>query len=329
MEAELANVEAQTISGELGLGTLPALIRRLHEERRSGILRIRRAERERRVYFKWGAVIFANSDRTEDRLDQRLAKFHGVSQEVLDLAHESQQQTRKRFGEILVELGVLDEDELIQRVEEQVREIVTFLFSMDDGSYCFESLEDPVAPDLMLDLPMREIIQDGIRSITDPIALRISVGSMTDYLHVGRELGVEPASVKNPSEAFVLSCVDGRTMIVDLLSISPMDELETLRSITALLAVGMVQARPEPLSASRPEQPSEAIADVKLTKPVVAELQSPSTPAQEPEQKPEPRDAPTPEADTSRAKPKPAAGTEARTEPASRPKAAPKATSGL
>ena len=134
MEAELANVEAQTICGDLGLGTLPAVIRQLHEERRSGILRILRGESERRVYFKWGAVIFANSDRAEDRLDQRLAKFHGVSQEVLDQAHKSQRQTRKRFGEILVELGVLDEDELLQRVEEQVREIVTFLFSIDDGS---------------------------------------------------------------------------------------------------------------------------------------------------------------------------------------------------
>ena len=78
--------------------------------------------------------MFANSDRAEDRLDQRLAKFHGVSQEVLDQAHKSQRQTRKRFDEILVELGVLDEDELLQRVEEQVREIVTFLFSIDDGS---------------------------------------------------------------------------------------------------------------------------------------------------------------------------------------------------
>ena len=215
MQAELANVEAQPICGELGLGTLPALIRQLHEERRSGILRIRRGESERRVYFKWGAVIFANSDRAQDRLDQRLAKFHGVSQDVLDQAHESQQQTCKRFGELLVELGVLDEDELLQSVEEQVREIVTFLFSMHDGSYCFESLEDPVSSDLMLDLPMREIIQDGIRSITDPIALRVSLGLMTDYLHVGREWGVEPASVKNPSEAFVLSRVDGRTMMVD------------------------------------------------------------------------------------------------------------------
>ena len=329
MEAELANVEDQTVCGELGLGTLPALIRRLHEECRSGILRIQRGDRERRVYFKWGAVIFASSDRAADRLDRRLAEFHGVSQEVLDQAHENQRQTGRRFGEILVELGVLDEDELLLRVEEQVREIVTFLFSLHDGSYCFESVEEPVAPDLMLDLPMREIIQDGICSITDPIALRIIVGSMTDYLHVGREMGVDPASVKNPSEAFVISCVDGRTTIIDLLSISPMGDLETFQTISAMLAVGLVEARPEPLSTSRPEQPSEVIADMKLKAPVVAKLPAPLTPAPEPEQKTEPRDAPLPEAVTPRIEPRPAPEPVARTQPAPRPIAVPEATPEL
>ena len=86
-----------------------------------------------------------------------------------------------------------------------------------------------------------------------------------------------------------------------------MDELETLQSISALLAVGMMEARPEPLRVSRHEQPSEVIADVKP-----------------PKQETEPRDAPTPEADTSQSKPKPPAGSEARAEPASRPKQHPK-----
>ena len=141
------------------------------------------------------------------------------------------------------------------------------MFSLDDGSYSFLSLDDPVAPDLILDLPMREIIRDGVRSITDLVALRIGVGSMTDYLHLGLELEVEPASL-NASEAFVLSCVDGRTMMVDLLSISSMDELETLQSIAALLAVGMVEARPEPLpvpSTLAPE--TEAETDAARTEP--------------------------------------------------------------
>lgn len=293
MEAEIANVVEplpDSLSGELGLGTLPALIRRLHEDRRSGILHIGRGGLERRVYFKWGEVIFANSDRTEDRLDKRLAREHGVSPDQLEQAHQTQKQSGKRFGETLVELGILDEEELLARVEEQVREIVTFLFSLDRGSYRFEQLEDPVAADLMLDLPMNGIIQDGVRSMTDPIALRIGVGSMRDYLHIGRGITSQVVSV-NPSEAFVLSRVDGSTTIVDLLSVSSMDELETLRSICALLAVGMVEAHPEPFRALdlEPEpEPDELVGEERALPDPTPELPLEPEPEPRPESRPQP-----------------------------------------
>ncbi len=64
--------EQETVQGELGLGTLPALIRKLYEERRTGTLHIRVRGSERRVHFQWGAVVFAGSDRIEDRLDRLL-----------------------------------------------------------------------------------------------------------------------------------------------------------------------------------------------------------------------------------------------------------------
>ena len=164
-------------------------------------------------------------------------------------ARQAQESSGKRFGECLIDLEVLTEDELLAAVERQVRSIVTFLFSLDRGQYRFEETEEPVEQDLALDLPMREIIVDGIRSMEDPIALQIGVGAMTDYLHAG--LTSERANV-NAAEGFVLSRVDGRTNILDILSVSPLGEVETLRSICALLAVGNVEATPEPLELPKP-----------------------------------------------------------------------------
>ena len=242
--------QPQTVQGELGLGTLPSLIRKLHEERRTGTLRIRARGAERRVHFKWGAVVFAASDRSDDRLDRRLRAEDLVAQDVLEQARGVQQSTGKRFGECLIELGAMTEAEVLAAVERQVRSIVTFLFSLDRGEYQFEETEDPIEQDLALDLPMREIIVEGIRSMEDPIALQIGVGSMTDYLHAG--LASETANV-NAAEGFVLSRVDGRTNILDLLSVSPLGEIETLKSICALLAVGIVEAKPEPLDKPEPK----------------------------------------------------------------------------
>lgn len=248
--------DPETVQGELGLGTLPALIRQLHEDRRTGTLHIRTGGSLRRVHFQWGAVVFAGSERRDDRLDQRLRREGLADRATLQAAHEAQRASGKRFGECLIEMGVLSEAELLAAVERQVRSIVTFLFSLDRGQYSFEETDDPVEQDLALDLPMREIIVDGIRSMEDPIALRIGVGSMTHYLHAG--LTSENANV-NAAEGFVLSRVDGRTNVLDILAVSPLDEVETLRSICALLAVGIVVAKPDALdtSAPRPEPPKQ------------------------------------------------------------------------
>ena len=241
--------QQETVQGELGLGTLPALIRRLHEERRTGTLHIRGCGADRQVHFQWGAVVFAGSDRIEDRLDQLLLDEGLVDAATLHEARQAQESSGKRFGESLIDLEALSEDEVLAAVERQVRSIVTFLFSLDRGQYHFEETEEPVEQDLALDLPMREIIVDGIRSMEDPIALQIGVGAMTDYLHAG--LMSESADV-NAAEGFVLSRVDGRTNILDILSVSPLGEVETLRSICVLLAVGVVEASPDPLEVHQP-----------------------------------------------------------------------------
>ena len=200
--------QREAVQGELGLGTLPALIRKLHEERRTGTLHIRARGSERRVHFQCGAVVFAGSNRTGDRLDQLLRAEGLVDSATLKEARQAQESSGKRFGECLIDLEALSEDELLAAVERQVRSIVTFLFSLDRGQYRFEETEDPVEQDLTLDLPMREIIVDGIRSMEDPIALQIGVGAMTDYLYAG---SMSESTNVNAAEGFVLSRVDGRT----------------------------------------------------------------------------------------------------------------------
>lgn len=234
--------QEESVQGELGLGTLPALVRKLHEEQRTGTLRLRAGEFERRVHFREGAVVFAGSDRTGDRLDQRLRDEGLVDVPTLQAARKNQATSNRRFGECLIELGALTEEELLAAVERQVRSIVTFLFSLDRGQYRFEAMDEPVERDLVLDLPMQGIILDGIRSMEDPVALKIGVGNMTDYLHPGSTTSY---SNINAAEGFVLSRVDGRTNVLDLLSVSPLSEIETLRSLCALLAVGILEAKPE------------------------------------------------------------------------------------
>jgi hypothetical protein len=232
----------ESLEGDLGLGTFPWLLNRLHREQSTGVLHIAADGVERTVYLKWGFVLFASSRLPADRLDQRLLTDGKVSPAILDRAYAEQKSTGKRFGECLIHLGAVTEEELQAAVDRQVRDIITFLFSLSRGRFRFEPTEEPLDSDLMLDLPMQEILLDGIRSMTDPLALRIGVGPMTDVLHLEGGKTKEDGPRLNPSEAFLLSRIDGKSTVLDLLAISPFGEVETLRSLAALLSVGIAKA---------------------------------------------------------------------------------------
>jgi len=237
-------MDPQPLEGDLGLGTLPWLLGRLSQEETTGVLHILVDGVERRVFFKWGFVLFASSGHPADRLDQRLLKEGKVSSTTLEQAYERQKSTGSRFGECLIEMGAVTEDELRAAVERQVRGVITFLFSISRGHFRFEPAEEPLDRDLMLDLPMQQILLDGIRSMTDPLALRIGVGPMTDVLRLEDRPATEDDPPLNASEAFLLSRIDGKSSVLDLLAISPLGEVETLRGLAALLSVGVATAEP-------------------------------------------------------------------------------------
>jgi hypothetical protein len=237
-------MDPEPMEGELGLGSLPWLLTRLNQDQSTGVLHVLVDGIERRVFFKWGFVLFASSGDPADRLDQRLLKAGRVSAATLERAYERQKATGSRFGECLVEMGAVTQAELHGEVERQVRDIITYLFSISRGHFRFELSEAPVDGDLMLDLPIEQILLDGIRSMTDVLALRIGVGSMTDVLRLEnrRAAGDEPQL--NASEAFLLSRIDGKSSILDVVAVSPLGEMETLRGLAALLSVGVATAEP-------------------------------------------------------------------------------------
>ncbi|HJS75376.1 MAG TPA: DUF4388 domain-containing protein [Vicinamibacteria bacterium] len=235
-------MDPEPLEGDLGLGTLPWLLARLNQEQRTGVLHVLVDGVERRVFFKWGFVLFASSSLPADRLDQRLLREGQVSEATVAKAHERLKVTEKRFGECLVEMKAITQEELHRAVERQVRDIITFLFSISRGHFRFEPSEEPIDGDLMLDLPMQRILLDGIRSMSDPLALRIGVGPMTDVLQVDSRSPTTDEPRLNTSEAFLLSRIDGKSSVLDLLAISPLGEVETLRSLAALLSVGVARA---------------------------------------------------------------------------------------
>ena len=80
--------------------------------RKTGILHVKSDSVSRRLYFRKGSIVFANSDREEDRLGEFLIERGEIDRALFELASKLMIERGQRFGRTLVELGVMTDERM-------------------------------------------------------------------------------------------------------------------------------------------------------------------------------------------------------------------------
>jgi serine/threonine protein kinase/curved DNA-binding protein CbpA len=242
------------LSGSLGDTTVAELIREVYSSRNTGILHFERDGVAKRIYFKKGSIVFANSDVNDDRLGEFLIRIGQIDRDTFDRVSGAMQKTGHRFGATLVELGVIERAKMGELVRRQVQEIIYSVFEWSQGNYAFEFLDRPVEEDIIVELSTAELILIGVRRIGSLDRVRSALGALDSVLrHTENPLLLYQKMTLTTSEGYVLSRVDDATSISEIAAISPLGEDETLRCVYALVAAGVVElaSKGAPPSASR------------------------------------------------------------------------------
>ena len=241
------------MEGTLDEIPVPEVVQNFTASGKSGVLHLSRGSTTKRIYFKDGAIVFASSDDTEERLGERLVRAGALKRSELDLACRVLASSHLRLGATLVEMGYLSTDELDRRVKEQITSIVHSLFPWESGVFRTEICDRSVPPDLeRSDLSTAWILMEGVRRIEDFATIRRGLGDLEGPL----SHAVDPTKLQSdldltPAEGFVLSRVDGATSTGEIAKLSPLGEEETLRCVYALVTAGVLEVR----GATRPALP--------------------------------------------------------------------------
>jgi curved DNA-binding protein CbpA len=247
------------MEGTLDKLSVPEIFRVLHARRESGILHLFRESTTKRVYFKDGAIVFASSSASDERLGQRLLQDGALTQSDLDLACKVTAESHLRLGRTLVDMGYLSPAKLDEVVKQQITSILCSVFLWEFGAFRTEELDDPVEPDLARrDLSIENVLLEGVRRMEDAQAIRRRVESLQGPLSSAVDLSCLPPDLRlTAEEGFVLSRVDGATPAGEIAAVSPLGEEQTLRCVYALLAAGLVRAGDRVVDAPAPVGPSK------------------------------------------------------------------------
>ena len=221
---------------------LAEILRDLYFEERSGSLSLMHGDESWVLHFDRGMLQFAHGSSPDDHLHVVLRE-----QKIVDTSALEEVQTQiaspTDLPQALIHQGLLDKSRLDAPIRTIVRRGVESAFSWPEGLYQFKEgwlLKDVFDSNVLFTFEtilkgiakMAEFgpVQEVLVSLDKPISINPSV-----FLPV-EKLGL------TSSEGFVLSRVDGRTAIRDIVSILPPDmEEATYRFLYGVLVLGMVQ----------------------------------------------------------------------------------------
>jgi hypothetical protein len=159
-------------SGRLAAFPPSDILQWVFNDRRTGALVVRRADRTKRIYFRRGDVVACFSDDPAEYLGQHLLLHGHLDEAQLTTALADCQKRGVRLGVALRELGLLS-GELIQRVlREQIEDAVCDVFLWSGGFFYFEEDEPPTEELLPEPISTLRLAMEGARWADELVRIR-------------------------------------------------------------------------------------------------------------------------------------------------------------
>jgi len=240
------NVETKEVGLTGNLRTVPLsdLLQLISAAGKTGMLLISRHDQKREIYFRKGNIIYATSLGSEDELLGNLAlRRRKILKPDLKRALNLQKLTPKRLGIILLEMGVLTKEELIECLQYQIEEIIYNLFDWNSGEFIFYEGRLPPADQITTQLNTMNVIMEGSRRIDEWIQIQKTLPADDVKLQMVKNPKIKSSTMTMAvNDLLLLPFIDGERTIPELLQVSPLSEFYTRKALYNMITSGLVEA---------------------------------------------------------------------------------------
>jgi hypothetical protein len=296
------------LEGTLDAFSLPDIFQLLSFTKKTGTLHLHRtrdseAPLHGAVHLRDGAVTGARADVARQELGRRLLGSGLVDDEALAAAAEELAgDDTLSLAQLLAEKAGLDVEQVKAVAAEQATDAVFSLLRWSDGEFAFV-VDETDPDDLGATVPVDEVVAEGQRRLAAWAELVEQVPAPDAVVSVNPVPAADPAASRD--EWALVSMVDGKRTVADLVSLSGRGEYAVVSALAGLvsrglLVVGVVgddklvrrhsllaalEGSPLPEPVAAPPVPKQATAPAipAPASPVIPERPEPFTPTRKPE----------------------------------------------
>ena len=232
--------------------TLPEILYTVHRFRVPGIIEARHGAIVKKVVLQDGQIVHAASSDRVDSLGDSLKRSGKLTADDYDRVASARSEGEKRFGVLMVELGLLTPREVYEAIQAHIEEIVWSLFYWRDGEVTFNVGENEGAQRVRIQLPLRRVILEGIRRapeakpLVERLGKRSTVFERSYHWEDLIEIGLDGAAYR------LLTEVDGVKTLYDLCALEPLSAAENAKLLYAFQVLHLVQRRGVDAPAAQP-----------------------------------------------------------------------------
>jgi hypothetical protein len=240
------------ISGTLSEFDFATILAQMNSQALDGQLKIATAHFSKTLWLENGRIVFAQSSLADDSLGKFLLGRGIIDEALFEKSRRRMQKNKTRHGRALLEMGVLNPELLWTEVAAHLRAIVFSLFTLRAGKYDIGPLPENESENIVLDVPVPEVILEGIRRIEDQEFIE---GRFAEnmVLYPAQPSSHFPVTLK-PFEAHVLSLVAAATPLDAVVQKSELLRLDTLKILYCLLKLELLCDCKQPSRQTTPSQ---------------------------------------------------------------------------
>jgi len=228
--------------GDLSQTALPEILHTIDRFQVPGVIEASREGIVKQVYIKEGNVVHAISTDREDSLGSYLQRNRIITPDLYLETMRERERTNKRYGVLLIENGVLSPAEVYRAIRKQIEAIVWSLFYWQDGSviYSIGEFREPDA--VRIQLPMRQVILQGIKRAPDAKTLVGRLGRKETVLEPCYKAEQLIELALDSDEYKLLRLVDGRRTLFDICTQGPNGASENAKVLYAFQILQLIRA---------------------------------------------------------------------------------------
>lgn len=235
------------------------LLQWLSMARKTGTLTFSGRAVEKRIFFRDGRIISSASSDPREYLGQFLMSYGYLTEEELKQAMEAQRNTKVLLGKILVNIGVIDESDLLGLMRLKAEEELYDVFLWTEADFAFVDDELPQYEMVPLQIDITGIIMEGHRRLDEWKRIRELVPDRSRVPVIERNIDVMELP---ENQRLIVQAINGHRSIEELMLESRASEFHVSKLVYDFATAGHIRIA-EPRVEKKPafEKPSPDIFD--------------------------------------------------------------------